>query len=173
MGDGEEKADGFGDRLVGKAKEVAGSVLGNEELREEGQLHQQRARADAAAAKAEAAAGQREAMADVVVEERELAAERLRLKAGAAQMLEESRIEQDRQAEQSGLDDEARQLHTMSRHQELAEKQAAERMEATAMRERQVGEAEATRLESEASEARRLASRLDAATNPTSTEENK
>jgi hypothetical protein len=64
-------------------------------------------------------------------------------------------------------------MHTMSRHQELAEKQAAERMEATAMRERQVGEAEATRLESEASEARRLASRLDAATNPTSTEENK
>ena len=39
------------DKITGKAKEVAGSVLGNDDLKEEGQLHQQKADAEVEAAR--------------------------------------------------------------------------------------------------------------------------
>ena len=65
----EKIARGLVDRLVGKTKEVAGAALRNPELRQEGEIHQQKARAEDDAAKRNLAAQQREAEADIVTKE--------------------------------------------------------------------------------------------------------
>ena len=66
---------GFMDRVKGKAKEIVGSVTGNDDLVDEGRLHEQKADAEQTAQKEAAAAAQTTAEAELVGKERELAAE--------------------------------------------------------------------------------------------------
>ena len=61
----EETAGGPLGKLAGKAKEAAGSVLGDEELAREGRLQQAQAEAEAEATQADAEAQLREAETEV------------------------------------------------------------------------------------------------------------
>ncbi len=97
----EKTARGLADRLAGKTKEVAGAVLRKPELRQEGELHQQEARAEDDAAKADLAAQQREAEADIVTKEQELKVERKRLDAEVAQENDVERIDRERRTNEA------------------------------------------------------------------------
>ncbi|MDQ1368922.1 MAG: hypothetical protein QOF20_1275, partial [Acidimicrobiaceae bacterium] len=102
-----DKAGGLLAKAVGKSKEVAGSVLGNEDLKQEGQIHQQKVEAEKDAAKAEAAAQQREAEAAVAVDQRQLEAERRRLDAELVQEHQEDQIERTHRAKIAAAEAEA------------------------------------------------------------------
>ena len=62
----EETAGGALGRIAGKAKEVAGSAIGNEDLAREGRLQQAAVEQEGEAAEAAAEARQREAEAELV-----------------------------------------------------------------------------------------------------------
>ena len=76
----ERTAGGTVGKLVGRAKEAAGSVLDNEELAREGRLQRAGAEADQEAAERTDEAKQREAEAELQKEEVETKAERDRLR---------------------------------------------------------------------------------------------
>ena len=61
----EETAGGLLGKVAGKAKEVAGSAVGNDELAREGRLQQAQSDAEIEARREEAEARQREHEADV------------------------------------------------------------------------------------------------------------
>jgi len=68
---------GIMDRLKGKTKQVAGAVLGDQDLQEEGQLHEKKADTAKEAARLQAEAEQREAEARCVHERRSSVQSRL------------------------------------------------------------------------------------------------
>src|SRR5688572_15880094 len=93
----EETAGGPLGKLAGKAKEAAGSVLGDEALAREGRLQQAQADADAQAAQAGAEAEQRQAEAEVDGAQVENELERERLRTELAAEDREAAIDRDEQ----------------------------------------------------------------------------
>ena len=61
----EDTSGGLVGKIAGKAKEVAGSLVGNDDLAREGRLQQAQSEAEADAARREAEAQQRRAEADL------------------------------------------------------------------------------------------------------------
>ena len=104
-----QAASGIGDRIVGKVKEVAGSVLGDEELEHEGELHQERADAAHAAAERAATADRARADAELAGQERDLIAEEQQLGAEEEAEARREALERERQAAEAriGREDEA------------------------------------------------------------------
>ena len=93
----DETAGGPLGKLAGKAKEAAGSVLGNEQLAREGRLQQAQAEAEAEAAQAGAEAQQREAETEVEAAKAENELERERLQTELAAKEREAAIDRDEQ----------------------------------------------------------------------------
>src|SRR5687767_1404843 len=79
---------GFADRLKGKTKQILGSVVGDEDLKAEGEL--QTAKADAAeqARKAAEEAARETAKAEITARSNELRAERAQIAAEEAEAIE-------------------------------------------------------------------------------------
>jgi uncharacterized protein YjbJ (UPF0337 family) len=149
------------DRLLGKVKEVAGKVVGNEDLQEEGLLHQDKADAQDRAAREAAAAQVRGEHAEIVARERELEAERTRLAAERAAVAERDRLDRERAvAEQRVEADHARREQTVDRAAEVQEA-AVDEAEAAAVRERMAAEAAARAADAAAERARERAAALD------------
>src|SRR4051794_6103177 len=90
---------GFMDRVVGKAKQVAGTVVGDEGLKREGQLHEEKADAAVGGTRREAEATAERERADVTARERELAVEEREIAVEEAAEAREERLERERQQE--------------------------------------------------------------------------
>src|SRR6185437_10450154 len=84
------------DRLKGTAKQVAGTVTGDDDLTREGELHKEKARTAVEAAKAGATAEREQAKAQVVAREMEIEVERERLQAEATAEQRAQRAEIER-----------------------------------------------------------------------------
>jgi uncharacterized protein YjbJ (UPF0337 family) len=153
--------DGLRDRFLGKVKETAGSILRNDGLKEEGQLHRERAEAASQAEEADALAAQREAEAAVVSRQQELIAETERLRAEESRDAEADWVERSRIAGHVEIDAEARQKEIHLAHQEGEQEVAVEDALATAVSQRQMAEIRAVETERQADRARQVADALD------------
>ena len=91
----------FIDRVKGKAKEIVGSVVGNDDLVDEGRLHEMKADAEQAAQKEAATAAQTAAEAELISKEREWLPRR-QLIAEGAEAAARDRLE--REAAMAGAD---------------------------------------------------------------------
>ena len=156
------KAGSLADRFKGKAKELAGSLLGNEDLQREGRLHHAKADAeDIAAERASEAAAEAErarllqAEQDLAVEERQVAAEELA--ADREERLEEKRSEEEQGVERA---DAARRAQADLREAQLAA--AIDRDENRAVIEKLQVDREAADAERRAEQARAAASQIAA-----------
>src|SRR5215217_1338791 len=93
---------GFVDRLKGKAKDVAGSLLNDRQLEREGELHEEKADAAQEAKRREREAAEERREADLVARERDLETEEQRLDAEETAEAREAAIERERAEENSG-----------------------------------------------------------------------
>src|ERR671910_684027 len=94
---------GLVDRLKGKAKEVAGSLLNDKQLEREGELHEEKADAAQAAKRREAEAAHERREADLVAQERDLKVEEQRLAAEETAEAREAAIERERAEEKQRI----------------------------------------------------------------------
>jgi uncharacterized protein YjbJ (UPF0337 family) len=165
MGETRPTASGGGplDRLKGKVKEVAGSILGNQDLREEGQLHQARANAEQEAQREAAQADQRQTEAQLAIKEKELAAERQQLMAEQAAESDRQRVEHDRRQAERQIERDFTQREAALDNEKQSQQWATIQAEAAALRERHDAEADAGRIDQAAEQARHAAARLDTA----------
>ena len=92
----QENVGGLVDRLKGKAKRAAGAVTGNDALRREGELHEEKADAVERAERLDAEAEQQRAQSDIVAREQELAAAEERLNVEEAADARRARLERER-----------------------------------------------------------------------------
>jgi uncharacterized protein YjbJ (UPF0337 family) len=155
----EETAGGALGRIAGKAKEVAGSALGNDELAREGRLQQAGVDAEREARDEAAEARQAQEQADLQAAKDETKHEREELQAEQAQVERERAIERDRARAESEAAAEQAQQERAADAQRGAGEVAAELKQEQADRERAAAAAEAVRLEQEA---RRAEVRADA-----------
>jgi len=162
-----ESAGGFVDRVKGKAKQVAGAALGNEELKHEGELHEEKADAAKDAARLSEQAEQERTRAEITARERELAADEARLRSEETAELRQERIEHERRAKEVAVErDHARREATVEQQTE-AQHQALNADEGRAAAEREDAMREAERIEQQAANARTTAEALDGATDRT------
>lgn len=149
------------ERLKGKAKQMAGAILGDPLLKAEGQLHEEKAdaakEASALGAEAEAEAAQ----AELTIKEQELAAERQRLAAEEAEEVREGRLARERQAEELRIEREHAQAEAAVERQEQARKAAVAADEIAAGRDLGENLGEAAALEAEADRHAAVAEALD------------
>ena len=92
----ERTAGGLVGRIAGKAKEAAGSLIGNGDLAREGRLQQAQVDAEADAPRSDAEAQQRDAEAKLQADKTETEIERQRLQNEVAAQEREQQIERDR-----------------------------------------------------------------------------
>ena len=148
------------DRMFSTAKKALGGLLGDDRLRREGELHDEKADAEATARHLESVAAEADEAAALSARERELDEERARLAA-----------EEQVEARTQLADDELRRTeHAAEAERQRAEQAAAEQerravAEADAEEKRAAAEhrhdrAHANELKSDAEEARRTAERL-------------
>ncbi len=156
---------GVVDRLAGKAKQIIGSVVGNEDLREEGEI--QRAKADAAERARDAIreAEAEAAKAEVQSRAAELQVERAEIIADAAAAVERDELERAEVIERARLDEAARGLAVNVNEENAAEAAAVQARAQRAEQERLAAEAEARRIEQAAAQAKQNASILEHAQN--------
>jgi uncharacterized protein YjbJ (UPF0337 family) len=162
----EETAGGVVGRIAGKAKEVAGSATGNEEMAREGRLQQASVDQERVAAKEAAEARQREAEAELEAERDETQHERERLLAEQAEKERADAIERDRvRAEQQAAAEQARAEQAAATQRQAAER-AAQTEQERAQIDRAEDAADAVTLAREAREAEARADALDPETKP-------
>jgi uncharacterized protein YjbJ (UPF0337 family) len=149
------------DRLKGKVKEVAGSAVGNRELREEGKLNQERVDAAEEAQREAAQAERRQAEADLAVKEAELAAEREQLAAEQAAQSDRHRLERDREQTEHQIDRQYEVRAAAENRRERSAHTATVHDEAAAIRDRGQADVTAHHLEQAADEARQAAADLE------------
>lgn len=148
------------ERLKGKAKELAGSLLGDRDLERQGELHVQTADARDAAEQHEARADQRRAEADVTAREREVRAERERLEAEVTAEQRDARIDAQRaRAEQQAEVQQGRE-QTVAAHDRLVRETAISADEQRAARDHDEEARAARDAERKADVARRVAEAL-------------
>lgn len=165
-----EAREGFVDSITGKAKEVTGAVVGNDDLVEEGQLQQAEARsrkeaaahdAIADAEQSEAAETLRESSREAQIQQEAASAAAERDKAGVQQRHATEYVVADREGE---LQEHRGEQAAKARGDQIAEAglrdaaAIAEEAEAT----EQSAQAEKSRLEREAAEAAKEAAQLRA-----------
>lgn len=150
MTENQKTAGGPLGKLVGKAKEVAGSAFGDDTLAREGRLQQASVDAEVVAEREKAEAKQRQAEADLEGEKVQIEAEKRRLQAEVAEDQRESMIERDRtDAERQAAVDAA------------AGKQRAEQAEKLAEAERTADTVELAEMRAEAARAQARAEAID------------
>ncbi len=96
---GSDPASRAVDKMAGKAKQLAGAVTGNDELKHEGQLHEQKADAAREAQRLSAGAETEQAHAEVTAEQGEIEVGRQRL---AAEETSEAREARKRRGASAG-----------------------------------------------------------------------
>ena len=156
------EGSGLMDRVLGKVKEVVGTVTGNQDLRDEGRLHEDKAEAERQAQIESAAAAQLSAEAEMASNEAELAAERQRLVAEEIDAAERKRLEREAAAAESRVEavhDARRDAVDRAEH---IEKAAASSHERAAAVDHQAAERLADQVAAEAEESRRRAATLAA-----------
>lgn len=153
----ERTAGGPLGRFAGKAKEAAGSVLGNEELAREGRLQQAQTDAEEVAQREAREAEQAAAEAGTQAQRDELALERERLEAELAEEQRLEQIERDAARERA----EAARHEAAAEAERSAEQRAAGAEEERARQERAAAEAETARLEQQARAAEARADAID------------
>src|SRR3954447_21426382 len=84
------------DKLIGKLKETAGSVIGDPGLELEGSVQEQKAEAEAESARLDERGEQRAEVTEVEARQREVELEQQRLAADAAAADREARLEAER-----------------------------------------------------------------------------
>jgi len=156
-----EPAGGAFERLKGKAKEVAGAVLGNDALKREGRLHEEKADAVEEAGRLDRQAAQERAEAAVTARERQLAVEQQRLAAEASAETREARLERERIESEAWINREHAHEAIKVERQGAAAEAALDADEVRAARERAEQVREAARIERAAHEARATAELLD------------
>jgi uncharacterized protein YjbJ (UPF0337 family) len=158
------RGGGLVDRLKGKAKEVAGSVLGDEQLQREGELHEEKADSAQEAKRRAADAAHERDEADLVARERDVQIEEQRLAAEEAADAREAAVERERADEEQRIEREHVQRKAdIARDERAAETQLiADEQEAARVRAR--ARREASEVENEAEQARSTAEMLDRAT---------
>ena len=155
------------ERVKGKAKRVAGSVFGDEELKREGELHERKADAVKDAARLDDEAAQERAGAEITARERELAAEEQRLVAEESAELREARLEREWRESEARVEREHAQREMAVERQAQAQEATVDADEARAAAARAERLRSATRIEKEADKARATAEVLDSATDRT------
>ena len=140
------------DRVVGKVKEAAGSLTGNDRLQREGALHQEHARAVQEAEDQRHLAEQKEEEAEIVSRQAALRAEEERIDEEQARAAERDRIEQLKREEQAQAEVERSVRAASIRAQTAGAYCQANATEADAFRQRAQSEAKAQRLEQTAQE---------------------
>lgn len=180
----DEARKGLLGSLAGKAKEVAGAVLGNDSLAAEGQLQQAEAqtRKDASAREAVAEAEAAEAAQKLAAERAAADSQRIAAEAAAAQRVDdtvrqaevqeqivEAEVQRDETMAKRAAELEAEQELQRTTAQAQAQLAQADQIEANARREREQEAARAEVAEQAAARARAEADRLAAAADlPTS-----
>lgn len=157
----DETVRGLVDRIAGKSKEIAGTLVGNEDLKDEGRIQQRKVQADTDAAKADSEARLREAEAELAIEQTELEIERQRMDIETAQEEADTQIEFDRHAELVRVEEETRQQKYESRRLKGVQETSTDMAEAVALRQHQIEEAGAARTEDAAVEAQRAGELVD------------
>ena len=157
----EETAGGLLGQVVGKAKSAVGSLLGNENLKREGNLQQAQAEAEVDAEREKQAADLRREMAAVKEQRAEAAAERdlLRTELGAEDLRE--RIEETEARREREIALSANQKQASIEHREALQQRAADATEEAALHRRAADAAEVDRLERAATQAEWAADIID------------
>ncbi|MGI8757668.1 MAG: hypothetical protein ACR2MB_17785 [Acidimicrobiales bacterium] len=150
------------DRLKGKAKSLAGAVLGNEDLEREGHLHEERADALDDAQRLDAEAAEQEHEARLAEREQEITEERALLDLEEAEDKAQARIAADKASEEARISREAADRKQAATAQAGAQKAAATRSETAAVGDHGSEVRDAASLAAAADQAREEAERLDA-----------
>jgi hypothetical protein len=148
------------EKVKGKVKGVAGSVLGNEALAREGELHEAKAEHLTDAQRLDAEAAQQAEQAEVDARQRELEIEQQRLAAEEAADRNEARLESERLAEQARVDQDARLRAAAAAETERSQQAAVAREKDRAVEELAQERDRAARLEEEAQQKRERAEAL-------------
>ncbi len=156
---------GFADRLKGKAKQVLGTVVRDDDLRVEGELQETKADAAAQARKDVEAAEREIATAEIAARENELRVERAQIAAEEVAAAERAELDRQRAADEARLEHQVQAEQVATAHQAAASEAAADNKETRAVVERLAAEAEAQRIEHAAQQAKRNAAVLDQAQN--------
>src|SRR3954463_3326782 len=85
----------FVDRIKGSVKQAAGAVLGDDDLKREGELHHEKVDAAKTAKEAEKQAEQEHTEAEVITREREIEVERQRIATEVAADAREAQVERE------------------------------------------------------------------------------
>jgi len=152
------------DKLKGKAKAVAGSVLGNDTLATEGKLEQDAAAKSDEARQQAAAAAQAEAKAEVEGAVHANAVETQRIEAERLEVERAAQIDREREMAEAQTEAVHDRRETQVEQQAELDRQAAAREANDAVGDRVSAEQDAARLEAQAKAARNAAETLD--TNP-------
>jgi uncharacterized protein YjbJ (UPF0337 family) len=150
-----------GQRVAGAAKQAAGALTDNQDLRAEGELQQEKADAAKQAKRADEFAEQKRAEAEATAREEELRVERERLAAEDATAAREQRAEQDRQAEQQQAARDTTVRKQATEQVAQVREQDLRRDEVDAVHERAAAEGRAQDEEVRAERARRDAAALE------------
>jgi uncharacterized protein YjbJ (UPF0337 family) len=157
----EQTAGGLVGKFAGKAKEAAGSLVGNGELAREGRLQQAQVDAEADAHREAAEAKQRDQEASLAADMTDTEIERDRLQNEVAAQERERKIESDRQEAEREARSEAQRQQSAAETQREAQESAAAGAEQRAERERLAAAKEAIRLEHQARRAEAEANTID------------
>ena len=157
----ERTASGVVGTVIGKAKSVVGSLLGNDELQREGNLQQAQADAEVEAERERRAAEQARHEAEVAAEKVEITAERERLRAEIAAEERESVVERTEAQQEATIAQEARRRETAIEGTKRARERGADALADAADRQHAAEAAEAARLERAANAAEAAADMID------------
>lgn len=154
---------GLFDRLKGKAKQVAGSVLNDKKLEREGALHEEKADAAQEARRRQTEAAKERDEADLVARERDLKVEEQRLAAEETAEAREAAVERERAEKKQRIERDTAERKVDAARDERARQAQITADEQEAARERAHAHREASETGNEADQARATAEVLDRA----------
>jgi uncharacterized protein YjbJ (UPF0337 family) len=161
---GQDTGSAMAEKIKGKAKRLAGALTGDDGLKVEGRLHEQKADTIKESRELSTEALQSKAESKLTAREREILVERQRLRAEVAAERQEATIEQQEQAERARIEREHAQQEAAVERAEQVQEVALDKAEFSAARERAAAERDAIEIERSAERARANASALDHAT---------
>ena len=156
-----DRVSRIGQRVAGAAKQVAGTAAGDEQLRQEGELHAEKADAALESRREEARAEQKRAEAEAEAKDRELAVERQQLAAEEMAEVREESIEQQRDSQQERVEHDTARREAATDLTVRAQQDALTADELDAVRERVDAEQQAQRINAQADQARAAADALE------------
>jgi uncharacterized protein YjbJ (UPF0337 family) len=162
----ERTTAGLVGKLTGKAKEAAGSLVGNDDLAREGGLQQAQVEAETDADRFAGEATQQAEEAALAQEKNETDLERQRLQNEVAAQEREQRIGRDRQEADREASAKAERKRAEAERLRSAQESAAESGAERAERERLAAAKDEIRLEQQAREAEAQANAIDTKENP-------